>query len=43
MAGLEAYVQRVSGKRAIIGNEIKFVSGATIEIDRSFLEVIADE
>ena len=43
MAGLEAYVQRTSGKKAIIGNEIKFVCGATIEIDRSFLEVIADE
>ena len=43
MAGLEAYVQRISGKKATIGNEIKFVSGATIEIDRSFLEVISDE
>ena len=43
MAGLEAYVQRLSGKKAVIGNEIKFVCGATIEIDRSFLEVIANE
>lgn len=43
MAGLEAYVQRLSGKKAIIGNEIKYISGATIEIDRSFLEAIADE
>ena len=40
MAGVEAFVQRISGKKAIIGNEIKFISGATIEIDRSFLETI---
>ena len=40
MAGLEAYVQRISGRKATIGNEIKFISGATIEIDRGFLEVI---
>ena len=43
MAGLEAYVQRLSGKKATIGNEIKFISGATIEIDRTFLEAIANE
>ena len=43
MAGLEAYVQRLSGKKATIGNEIKYISGATIEIDRSFLEAIPDE
>ena len=43
MAGLEAYVQRLSGKKATIGNEIKYISGATIEIDRGFLEVISDE
>ena len=43
MAGLEAYVQRTSGKKATIGNEIKYISGATIEIDRSFLEAISDE
>ena len=40
MAGLEAYVQRLSGKKATIGNEIKYISGATIEIDRSFLETV---
>lgn len=40
MAGLEAYVQRTSGKKATIGNEIKYISGATIEIDRTFLETI---
>ena len=43
MAGLEAYVQRISGTKAIIGNEIKYISGATIEIDRAFLEVIPNE
>ena len=43
MAGLEAYVQRISGKKVVIGNEIKYISGATIEIDRSFLDVIEDE
>lgn len=43
MAGLEAFVQRISGKKAVIGNEIKFISGATIEINRSFLEIIDDE
>ena len=42
MAGLEAYVQRISGRKATIGNEIRYISGATIEIDRSFLEAIAD-
>ena len=40
MAGLEAYVQRLSGKKATIGNEIKYISGATIEIDRGFLETV---
>ena len=43
MAGLEAYVQRLSGRKATIGNEIKYISGATIEIDRSFLEAIPEE
>lgn len=43
MAGLEAYVQRISGKKVIIGNEIKFICGATIEIDRGFLETISEE
>lgn len=43
MAGLEAYVQRLSGKKAVIGNEIKYISGATIEIDRALLETIPDE
>lgn len=40
MAGVEAYVQSVRGKKAVIGNEIKYISGATITIDRAFLEVV---
>ena len=40
MKDIEAYVQRISGKKAIIGNEIKYISGATITIDRSLLKVI---
>lgn len=40
MAGVEAYVQRIRGNKAVIGNEIKYISGATIEIDRRFLEVV---
>lgn len=43
MAGVVAYVQRISGKKAVIGNEIKYISGATITIDRGFLEVVTDE
>jgi hypothetical protein len=27
-------------KHITIGNEIKYISGATIEIDRSFLETV---
>ena len=42
MVGMEAYVQRLSGKKAVIGNEIKYISGATIEIDRSLIEIITD-
>lgn len=42
LKGLVAYVQRVTGKKALIGNEIRYVSGATIEIDRCCLETITD-
>ena len=42
MAGLEAYVQRVSGKKVVIGNGIQFVCGAIITIDRAFLETVSD-
>lgn len=40
MKGMEAYVQRYNGKKAVIGNEIKYISGATIEISRELLEVV---
>lgn len=40
LKGLEAYVQRLTKDKAIIGNEIKFISGATITVDRDYLEVI---
>ena len=43
LKGLEAYVQRISGTKALIGNEIRYVSGATIEINRAFLELVTDE
>jgi len=43
MKGLEAYVQRYNGKKAVIGNEIKYISGATIEISRCLLEVIEEK
>lgn len=42
MKGLEAYVQRYNGKKAVIGNEIKYISGATIEINRELLEIVED-
>ena len=40
MKGVEAYVQSYTGKKAVIGNEIKYISGATIEISRELLELI---
>lgn len=43
LKGLEAYVQRLTGTKALIGNEIRYVSGATIEINRAFLELVTDE
>ena len=42
MKGLEAYVQRYNGKKAVIGNEIKYISGATIEVSRELLEVVEE-
>lgn len=33
-------MQRLAGTKTLIGNEIRYVSGATIEISRSFLETI---
>ena len=42
MIGVEAYVQRIRGNKAVIGNEIKYISGATITIDRRYLEVVEE-
>lgn len=33
-----AYVQRIQGKEATIGDEIRNICGATIEIDKDFFE-----
>lgn len=43
MEGVEAYVQRFTDTRAVIGNEIKYISGATIEISRDLLEIIEED
>lgn len=40
LKGLEAYVQSYNGKQAVIGNEIRYISGATIKISRQLLEVV---
>ena len=43
LKNLEAYVQRFTAKQAIIGNEIKFLSGATITISRDYLEIVKEK
>lgn len=40
LAGVVAYVQRIQGKKALIGSEIRNLCGATIEIDTDKLEPI---
>ena len=40
MEGVEAYVQHAKGNKAVIGCEIKYISGATIEISRDLLEPV---
>lgn len=42
MKGVEAYVQRYTDTRAVIGNEIRYISGATIEISRELLEIVEE-
>ena len=42
MKGVEAYVQSYNGKKAVIGSEIKYISGATLTISRNLLEVIEE-
>ena len=43
LKNLEAYVQRFTTKKAVIGNEIKFISGATITISRDYLEIVKEK
>ena len=38
LVGVVAYVRRIQGKKATIGDEIRNICGATIEIDKDFLE-----
>ena len=40
MKGLEAYVQRTKKETVIIGCEIKYISGATIEVARDLIEIV---
>ncbi len=40
LTGCVAYVQRIQGSKAIIGNEIQYIGGATIEISKDSLEFI---
>ena len=42
LTGCEAYVQRTQGSKVVIGNEIKYIGGATIEINKDSLEYIKD-
>ena len=42
MKGVEAYVQSYNGKKAVIGSEIKYISGATLTISRNLLEIIEE-
>ena len=43
MKGVEAYVQSYNGKKAVIGSEIKYISGATLTISRDLLEIIEEK
>lgn len=42
LVGVIAYVQRIQGKKVIIGDEIRNICGATIEIEKEKLEFIKD-
>lgn len=39
MKGVEAYVQRTKKDKVVIGCEIRYISGATIEVDRDLIEI----
>ena len=40
MKGMEAYVQSYTEETAVIGNEIRYISSATMEIRRDLLEIV---
>lgn len=42
LAGCMAFVQRIQGKKVIIGNELLYIGGATIEVDRESLEFVRE-
>lgn len=42
LTGCVAYVQRTQGSKVVIGNEIQYIGGATIEISKDSLEYIKD-
>lgn len=42
LVGVIAYVQRIQGKKVLIGDEIRNICGATIEIDKEYLEFFKD-
>ena len=42
LTGCVAYVQRIQGKKAVIGNEIQYIGGATIEINKDSLEYMKE-
>lgn len=41
-AGCMAFVQRIQGHKVIIGNELLYIGGATIEVDRESLEFVRE-
>lgn len=42
LAGCMAFVQRIQGKKVIIGNELLYIGAATIEVDRESLEFVRE-
>ena len=42
LTGCVAYVQRIQGAKAIIGNELQYIGGATIEINKNSLEYVKE-
>ena len=42
LAGCMAFVQRIQGHKVIIGNELLYIGGATIEVDLEALEFVRE-